>query len=227
MSGVHSGHRERMKEQFLNNGIDSFLDHQILEMVLFYTLPRIDTNPIAHDLIERFGSLRAVFDAPVEELVKVKGITSNSAVLLKLIPEVTRYYSTQKATEKPIKSKEDINDYFKFMFVGETDELVKVCILDDELKIQSCVTIEHGIPDSTPISARKIAEVVFKAGASSFILAHNHPNGTCVPSSADISVTRKLRNSLREIGITMLDHVVVGADTHVISMKASGYFDAI
>lgn len=227
MSGVHSGHRERMKEQFLNNGIESFLDHQVLEMVLFYTLPRIDTNPIAHELIKRFGSLRGVFDAPVEELVKVKGITSNSAVLIKLIPEVTRYYSTQKATQKPIKTKADINDYFRFLFVGETNELVKVCILDDELKIQSCITVEEGVPDATPISTRKIAEIVIKAGASSFILAHNHPNGLCIPSSADISITRRLRNSLREIGITMLDHIVVGSDTTLISMKEAGYFDAI
>lgn len=228
MSGIHDGHRKRMKEQFMKNGAEVFNDHQILELLLFYSLPRIDTNPIAHELINKFGSLPAALDASYEELMKVNHITENTAVLLKLIPSISKLYGTQKASFKtPMNTKESIYEYFRHLFINDRTEVLKICLLDDELCLKECVNVETGVANTTPVSARKIAEIVFRSNSSNIILAHNHPNGKAIPSDEDVITTRKLKAVMQELGISLLDHVIVGSDTSVCSMKTAGYLDTI
>lgn len=227
MQGTHEGHRKRMKEQFINNGIEIFQEHQILEMLLFYSLPRGDTNPVAHRLIDKFKSLAGVIDAPISELTEISGITENTAVLLKLVPAIAKVYSAQRGAEVTMDNLANIKSYFSHQFIGEKDELLKVCTLDDNLRVQGCVTVEKGVPNATPVSARKIAEAAIRSGCSLIILAHNHPKGSAEPSQADISTTRRLTSILADIGITLLDHCIVGSNAETLSMKGAGYFDIL
>lgn len=226
MNNIHDGHRKRMKEKFLENGLASFKQHEILELVLFFGIQRVNTNDIAHHLINKFGNISSVFNAPIEELENVKGMTKNASVLLKLIPQVLQFYSSELYDEIPLDNLKSVSNYFVSSFIGAVDEELKVCCLDNNLHVISCVTVAHGTVNATPVSARKIIDAAFRSNASIIILAHNHPNGSPVPSDSDIRVTREMMRILSSIGIELLDHVIVGRHT-AISMKHAGYFNIL
>lgn len=224
MENIHEGHRQRLKKQFLSNGITSMPAHQILEMLLFYAIPRSDTNVIAHELLDRFGTITGVLNAKREDLLKVKGITENVIVLFRFIPQLLGVYSIEEIKDKPLDELSTITDYFIGCFLGAQSEQLKVCCLDDNLRVISCINIEDGCVNSVPVNVRKIVENVYMTNCSMIILAHNHPNGIAIPSDEDIRATRQLKQILSSVGITLLDHVVVGNNT-ATSMKYSGYFN--
>ncbi len=223
MENIHGGHRRRMKKKFLENGIEAFAEHEVLELLLYYAIPRTDTNETAHLLIQEFGSLSAVLDAPVQDLMKTGGLTENTATLLKLVPALLNVYSANKSSDV-LDNVKAVTAYFQAAFLGVKDEEVKLCCLDDRLHVIACQTIFRGVPESVPISIRKIAETAFRYNCSLLILAHNHPNGESLPSKADISATRQILTALQPLGIQLLDHIVVGKHFPV-SMKAAGYFN--
>ncbi len=224
MENIHEGHRQRLKNQFMDNGISSLLPHQILEMLLFYAIPRSDTNETAHELISKFGSIAGVFNATRDELVKVKGVSDNVVVLLKLIPQLLSVYSSENVKDKPLTDLATIYEYFASSFLGVMTEQIKLCCLDDNLKVVTCPVIQDGAVNVVPVNVRKLVETVYKSNCSLIILAHNHPNGMAVPSDEDIKVTRQLKQILASVGINLLDHVIVGK-SGAISMKYSGYFN--
>lgn len=224
MSGIHDGHRQRIKEQFINNGLQSFQPHQILEFLLFYSVPRSDTNEIAHNLLLKFGDLPSVFNAPYEELTKVEGITENSAVLIKMIPQLLSVYSVESNKTHPLDSIDVITKYFNSIYLGVLTEQLRICCLDDKLNIVNSQVVEDGIVSAVPVNVRKIVELIYKSNCTFVILSHNHPNGMPVPSDADIEATRKLFTVFSQVGITLLDHIIV-ADGKICSMKYTGYFD--
>jgi DNA repair protein RadC len=128
---IHDGHRQRLKDRFLAQGLDGFTDIQVLELLLFYALPRRDTNPIAHELLKKFGSVRQVLDAPVERLTEVDYITENTAILLKLVPELLRFYQVSKAKEEmPLVTIQACGEYLKHFFLGRKNETVFLLCLD-------------------------------------------------------------------------------------------------
>lgn len=220
--GVHDGHRDRMKRRLLEQGLDGFDDHQVLELLLFYALPRIDTNPLAHELLAHFGSLQAVFEAPAEEFKKVKGIGENSLTLLKLIPEVSRRYSmSANQFENILDSSEKAGKYLAARFMYERDEVVIVICLDAKCKIICCRELFRGVANSAEISIRKIAELALAKNATSIIISHNHTSGIALPSFEDERTTRKLSSVLASMGITLADHIIV-ADDDFVSMADSG-----
>lgn len=219
---VHEGHRERLKRQFAEHGLDVLEDHAVLELLLFYTLPRVNTNETAHNLIAHFGGLDAVLEAPIDELTKFPGIGWNTAVLLHLVPQVSRRYGIVKARGGLIlNSTEKAGAYLIPRFSYERDEVAYLVCLDSKLQIICCREISRGVATATDISARKIVELALAQNASSVILAHNHISGTALPSKNDEASTRMIKGVLTPIGIRLLDHIIVAGDDFV-SMSDSG-----
>lgn len=223
--GVHDGHRNRLKARFLSQGLSGFEDHNILELLLFYSIPRSDTNEIAHALLDKFKTLSGVFDAPLEELCKVKGISSHSATLIKLIPEMFSAYHTDKTKDiQIINSTKAAGRYFVPRFHGKQNEEVYVLLLDDKKKIIRCEKLFEGTVNTTPISAKKVVAAAVNSNATGVILAHNHPTGIALPSRADIKATEKIYKALELINVQLCDHIVV-ADGDFVSMADSGHFE--
>lgn len=219
--GAHDGHRRRMLETFLASGIDGMHQHEILEMLLFFAIPRRDTNETAHLLIETFGSISAVFDAPVEELVKVEGIGMNAASLIKMIPQLARAYLSDSHNPVIITSFEDAAACLLPKFIGRTKETVFLLCLDNKNKVIACLKVGEGSVNSTEISTRRIAELAMKYNAAAIVMAHNHPGGTAIPSKDDIATTKKLIDFCSGIGMPLLDHLVV-SDGDYVSMAQTG-----
>ena len=220
---VHSGHRERLRERFLKEGLDNFTEVQALELLLFYAIGRRDTNPIAHDLIARFGSLSRVLEASPEDLKKVSGIGDNAAVLLHLVPQLSRYYQVSCAQRvEVLTSVEACAAYLIPYFVGRTRETVFMLCLDAKCKVLCCREIGEGSINAASISVRNVVETALETNASVVFLAHNHPSGVAVPSDEDVHTTRRIAAALRTVDVHLADHIVV-AEGDYVSMIQSGY----
>lgn len=221
---VHDGHRQRLRERFLTDGLDHFDEINVLELLLFYCIPRKDTNEIAHKLLDQFGSLPNVLDAPAEELRKVKDIGDNAATFLSLISSVNRYYQMKKAEQTGIlTSIEQCNSYLVSKFLGRRNETVYLLCLDAKCKVICCRQVGEGTVNSAGISVRKIVEVALAVNATSVVLAHNHPSGIALPSAEDIHTTQQVANALKAVDVTLVDHIVV-ADDDYVSLALSGLY---
>lgn len=219
---IHKGHRQRLKERFLREGLDNFTDVQALELALFYAIPRKDTNPIAHALLDHFGSLDQVLDAPVEELAKVPGMGEGAAVFLRLITEMGRYYLVSRGTQnKVLPTLEDCANYLIPFFHGRRVETVFLLCLDAKCKVLCCKEVGEGSVNSAGISVRKIVETALGANASAVVLSHNHPSGVAIPSGEDVQTTRRIAMALQAVDVQLVDHIVV-ADADYVSMVQSG-----
>ncbi|MEA4964225.1 MAG: DNA repair protein RadC [Oscillospiraceae bacterium] len=221
---VHKGHRARLRRQLLGSGLDSFSDVQVLELLLSYAIARKDVNPLAHILLERFGSLSAVLDAPVPELMKVDEVGECAAVLLSLTPQLLRRYSIDRIGANPIlDTTEKAGNYLAPFFFGATEEQVYLLCLDAKCKVLDCRMLFIGSVNTVGVSVRRVVEAALHRGATSVILAHNHVSGIALPSKEDEDTTRALRAALETVGILLADHIVV-ADSDFVSMADSGFF---
>ena len=213
---VHKGHRQRLKARFLETGLDSFTDVQALELLLFYAIPQKDTNPIAHALLNRFGSLSQVLDADVEELEKVPGISDHAATLLRLVTQLGRFYQVDSAQRTEVLTSLDAcGAYLVPRFFGRKVETVFLLCLDAKCKVLCCKEVGQGGTNSTAISIRKIVETAIGVNASTVVLAHNHPSGLAVPSPEDIQTTRRISQALKAVDIVLADHIIVADDDYV------------
>ena len=223
MENIHEGHRKRMKERFMKSGLDDFAPHNVLEFLLFYSIPRGDTNPIAHRLIEAFGSLSGVFDATPEELMKVSGVGESTAILISMIPQMARKYLEDKADAvNVVGGCGDIGAYLLPKFVGRTNEALMMVSIDNKNKVISCSVVAEGTVDSAKVSRRKVMEEAMKVKATRVVLAHNHPRGVAVPSAEDVAMTREIGRLFAQVGIELVDHIII-ADDDYVSMAASGF----
>ncbi len=214
-NNVHEGHRSRLKERFLEQGIDNFEPHNVLELLLFYSIPRKDTNEIAHDLLRNFGSLQGVFDADFNNLIKVDGIKESSATLLKLIPAIARAYATDKySTNCILDTAEKVGEYLLDKYVGEKNEITYLLLLNNRFELIDAVKLHEGNVNSSLISPRKIIDYTLKHNASMIILAHNHPNGNAYPSMEDIESTADLFSMLSALDIRLIEHYVVSKNDY-------------
>ena len=222
---VHDGHRARIKKQFLETDLSSFEEHQVLEFILFYAVPRGDVNPLAHTLIKKFGSFAAVLEAPISELLKVPGVGENTATLLSMLPQLSRYYLMSKTSREVIlNSTHDAGEYLVPRFFGEQEEVVYLLCLDAKGKILSCKCLFRGNVNSTAVSVRKIIETAILCNAVSVIIAHNHTSGIALASKEDKSTTARIFSALETVGIRLLDHIIV-ADDDYVSLADSGFFN--
>lgn len=213
---MHDGHRDRLRERFAKEGLDSFDDHQILELLLFYSVPRIDTNPLAHRLCKEYKSLSDVFDAGIENLIKVPGISLKSAILISMIPQLSRRYRASRAGVKSLlNSSEKAGQYAINLFDGRIYEAFFVICLDSQNRVNKDILINEGTLNEAPAYPRLIVEAALKHKADGVILVHNHPGGSKKPSAADIDATKKIRAALEPISIKVRDHIIVTADGYV------------
>jgi len=219
--GLHDGHREKMRRRFLETGLDSFAEHEALELLLFYAIPRRDTNALAHQLMDHFGSLDAVLSAPVEELMRMDGIGENAAVLLKLVPRVVQKAKLAANKETIINSTEKAGDYLLERFRGEKNEVIYQLCLDRKGKLLSCRRLNEGGADSSELNIRRLVENALLVSASAVILSHNHPSGIALPSSEDYATTERVQTALNMVGVALVDHIIV-ADDDFVSMADSG-----
>ena len=219
--GIHDGHRQRVYDRFRKEGLDSFSPHNVLELLLFYSIPRSDTNEIAHRLIERFGSLSAVFEAPESELVKVDGIGERSALLLKMIPDIARYYMVDKTVDIAITSPDQAAEYLLPRYIGRSVETVMVTCLDNKNKVLNTSIVHEGSINVSEVSVQAIASAALQSKAAAIVLSHNHPDGVALPSNDDILTTKLICRTLSALNIRVLDHIIIG-DNDYVSLVRSG-----
>ena len=219
--GLHDGHRQRLIQRFLEEDLDNFEPHNVLELLLFYAIPRKDTNELAHVLIDTFGSLKGVFDAPYEELIKVAGIGPNTAALLKLVPTLTRTYYSSDARSVILDTSEKSGEYFLPYYIGQTEEVVRLACLDAGGKVISNQILHRGSANAAEVNLRKIVNIALRNNAMGVILAHNHPGGLPLPSEEDVATTKSIREALMPMGILLMDHIIVAGQDYV-SMARSG-----
>ena len=225
MSNSHDGHRARLKQRFLEHGLDNFNDLNVLELLLFYAIPRQDTNEIAHRLLDRFGSLASVMEANYEELVDVPGIGENAATLLKLISQIDRRYLMSKTEVRPqIRSSSQAGEILIPRYRFAREEIVYLLCLDSRNLLISCEELGRGTLGEANVSVRSIVEVALKRNAAAVILSHNHVDGFAIPSQADRYATKRIFDALKLVGITLADHIVVAGDDFV-SFADSGLLE--
>lgn len=223
---IHKDHRQRVRERYLKEGLDGFSEVQVLELLLFYVIPRQDTNPIAHRLIDRFGSLHQVLEAPVEELEKVEGIGPNAALLLSLITAVARVYAVNRTEkQKILRTIEDCGEYLKSFFIGRRSEMVYLLCLDAKCKVLGCREIGEGSVNSANVPIRRIVETALGLNATSVVLAHNHPSGIALPSGEDVLTTHRVAAALSTVDIVLVDHIIVADDDYVSMVQSGHRFD--
>ncbi len=220
---IHLGHRKRTKDAMLSYGLDGLNDHQVLEILLFYAIPNGDTNPVAHRLIERFGSLRDVLEADYDELRKVKGIGENAASLIKFSQLFSgRYLRAASFDENTMKLSDTnaLRRYFEGVFLGVKNEQIHAMLLDDDLRFIKEQLIAEGTIGRVELTARKFTDFVIKNNSNRIVIAHNHPNGMPLPSKEDIISTKELLKIFEKLEISMVDHIIVGR-TGSYSLRAS------
>lgn len=221
---VHDGHRQRLRERFLTEGLDNFTDIQVLELLLFYCIPRRDTNELAHALLDRFGSLSQVLETKPEELMTVEGIGYNTAVFLNLIPAAGRFYSVDRLSQtKMLLTTEQCGQYLLRHFEGRSKETVFLLCLDAKCKVLCCQQVGEGSVNSAGVPVRRVVETALAANATTVVLAHNHPSGLALPSHEDIVTTRRVAMALDAVEVTLADHIIV-ADDDFVSLVQSGYY---
>ena len=223
---IHDDHRNRVRERVRRGGLDNFEEHQVLELLLFYSFKRGDTNELAHKLLEHFGSFSAVLDADPAQLQKVGGCGPQSAFFLSLLGQTVRYYQVNRAMQQDVilNTVEKCGYYLMPHFSNRRNEAVYLLCLDAKCKVLCCKEVGEGSVNFASVPIRRIVEVAMGYGASSVVLAHNHPSGLAIPSDEDVLTTRRAALALSAVEITLVDHIIV-ADDDFVSLAQSGQYD--
>lgn len=212
ITSIHAGHRERIRERLRSAGLGAFSEHEVLELLLTYAIPRQDVNPLAHALIDTFGSLSAVLDADESELLRVKGMGKSASLLLTMMPQLMRYYQMNAMGERPMITKlADARKYLSPLFIGTSEEQIYMLCLDQAGHVLHRTLLHTGTVDQVTLHPRTVVETAIRHHAYSVILAHNHPSGVPEPSQADIDVTKRIAGALMMIGIRLVDHLIFAA----------------
>lgn len=217
----HTGHRKRVKAEFLLRGLEGWPDHRVLELLLFYAVPQGDVNGLAHELMERFGSLSGVMDASVDELCRVKGVSEHTAALLRLIPALGgRYLADRSAPGRIINSAEEAANVLAPYFYGARNEMVYVLCLDGKRKLLAVRKVSEGSIHASDINIRRVMEEASGLRAAGIYLAHNHISNLAFPSAADWETTDVMRSALAGVGLELIDHLIF-VDGDVVSLNQS------
>ncbi len=224
--GIHDGLRARLRARYIEEGLAHFNEIDTLELLLFYAIPRRDTNELAHLLLQQFGSLDGVLGATTGDLCAVPGISENTAVLLHLFNDVARKCEISRQSIRIVNSSQDAGTFLLPYFYGLRDETVYLLCLDAKGKVLDCRALFKGSANGVAIAIRKIVEVALSVNATSVIMAHNHPGGLALPSAEDRAATLRIRAALQNLDIVLIDHIIV-ADQDFISMADSGLFQAL
>lgn len=221
-SSIHNGHRGRIRERYLHSGMADMQDHEVLELLLTYAIPRKDVNPIAHELIHRFGSLSKVLDAPVRELEQINGMGASSALYLHMMTDVFRQYALDRV--KPCETYDTVvkvGEYARALFVGENEEKAYVMLFDNGMHMIDCKLVASGTVNRVITNIRTIAELALFNKAANIVLTHNHPHGLSIPSRDDLNVNQDLWAAMEIIGIPLLEHIIVSEHTFNTTLRNS------
>ncbi|PWM47529.1 MAG: DNA repair protein RadC [Clostridiales bacterium] len=222
MSNVHDGHRERVREKYIKYGLQGMQEHELLELILFYSRVRGDTNELSHRLINVFGSLAGVFEAPIEELLKVEGVGEQTAVLISLVYDTYGAVQLSKTLDiRYVNTFDDMRRYIAPHYLNRKNEMPSVLYLDAKKKIIGYFELPEGTFKSAYMNIKTIVERAVRLNAVYFVLAHNHPSGIAIPSSNDKETTFRIEEVFRGIGVQLLDHIIF-ADNDCVSMAESG-----
>ena len=222
---IHQGHRQRLKERFCREGLDNFNEVNVLELMLFYCVQRVDTNPLAHRLLDHYGSLSRVLEAPREELMSIEGVSENVAIYLNLVKDIGRYYMVSGSkTPDVMKTLDDCAKQIRPHFIGRSKEMVFLLCLDAQCGVICCRMISEGGVNSAPLTPRMVVENAINTRAASVVLAHNHPSGVAVPSKEDVTMTKRIADALESVDVILVDHVIFGNDDDYVSMVQSNYY---
>lgn len=209
----HSGHRERLRARYARGGLEGFAPHEVLELLLTFAIPRIDVNPLAHRLIDRFGSLQAVMEASVEELRQVPGMGVQAATLISMLLPVMQAYQREKGRpKKKLTTYAQLADYCRTLFLGAGCEKFYLLCFDAQMQLLSTPLIADGTPTEVSVLPRKIMQELMRHNASGAVLTHNHPSGSPLPSAEDMAVTKEIQELLCGVDIRLYDHVIVAGD---------------
>lgn len=210
---IHSGHRMRVINSYNNIDFDVLAPHQVLEYILFYVFPRGDTNPLAHRLLKKFGSVQNVLDASVSELKTVYGINERSAQLILGFTKIFDYYTTSKLSRKFFfGSYNDISDYCEELLRFANNEVFYAVAVDPSFHVIGKRVLGEGSVDLVSFDIRKVCDFITETRAANLLLVHNHPGGLCTPSENDVKGTEIIANLVKIIGVNFIDHIIVGCD---------------
>lgn len=216
---LHEKHRERLKEKFLEFGLDGLEDHELVELLLFYAVPRQNTNEIAHKLINEYGRISDILEADTENLMKIKGISKHSAVLFKLIlAAVNKYMNEQNDIANAMLTPQNIDTYIKNLFYGHTNEVAYALLLDKDCVVKKVKKLSTGTVNAAPIYPREVIKLAVNERYPYILLAHNHPNGNAMPSQNDLKITKTIELALNFVEVRLVDHVIVSGEK-VISLS--------
>lgn len=206
---LHANHRQRVRAHFEKDGLDTFADHNVLEMMLFYCIPRLDTNEIAHELLNQFGSLSGVLEADINALLDVPGIGHESAVYIKFLNSLFRRYYIDRGREQTmIMNDEDAKNFMEPYFLGENEEIFMAVLLDGCQNVRKIAVVDRGNEESVSVNVNRVFREVVNNHASAVVLAHSHPNGFARPSRDDINITLELAKKLAAINVKLCDHLI-------------------
>lgn len=210
---IHKGHRQRLRTRFRREGLEHFEPHEVLELLLYYCHARRDMNPVAHALLDTFGSLKGVLEASPEQLMTVNGVGEEAAALLSLMVPLFRRYTLELAQERPrIDSTDAAKAYALALLEGQRTERFYVICLGANRSVLGRQLIAEGTVTEVAAYPRQVAETALNLAAQGVVLCHNHPDGLCEPSPEDIEVTAQLGALLEMLDIRLLDHVIVAGD---------------
>lgn len=208
------GHRQRLRQRFLKSGLDGFAEYEVVELLLTFAIPRSDVKQPAKALIQRFGTLRGILDAPVEELRTVVGIGSVAPVALKMIKAAATLYLQESAEgQESLADSSRLADFWRMRIGGLQDEVFQVAYLDSGycLLRDGVETLEEGTIDRAAVYPRRVIESALRRGAAALVLAHNHPNRQVTPSEQDKVLTRAIVMAAETVGLKIVDHMIVSA----------------
>lgn len=225
---IHSGHRKRVKANVIKNGFSQLEEHKLLELMLFYSIPREDTNELAHRLIDHFGSFKEVFEADIDQLKRVEGVGENTALMIASVGEAFyRFLKSEPPKRKIYKDTEALKEFSLSVFRGEKIEKVFIMCFDKNKRLKRYAVIAEGTETSSEIDMQKIIKNLVDSESSIVVLAHNHPESSAEPSAYDIDSTRTVAVTLRKIGYALADHIIIGRDEDAYSMYADPRFNGI
>jgi DNA repair protein RadC len=215
-----------VKQEFRENGLDHFQTHRVLELMLYYCVPQKDTNPLAHRLIDRFGSFAGVLAAPYELLLEVDGVGQEVATYLRLLEACTKRYMVETySSHDVILTTKDAKEYMQYRFLSDAVECVLLVCLNQSGKVTYAKKIAQGTLERVDIIPSDVVKTCLRANAVKAVLAHNHPGGFCNPSRKDLNTTHFLDTALMQVDVELFDHIIVASDG-VFSLKENGMHPA-
>jgi len=219
-----SENKTKLKARFLKNALKGFQRQETVEFVLTYAMPRSNVRPVAKRLLKKFKGLRGVFDAPMDELRGIEGLSENAVVLIKLLKDMSALYLRERIMGKDvIGSKKDVLEYLNLSLSGERVEKFIVLFLNSKNELLAIETLHEGTINQTVVYPRKVIERAFKNNAHSMIFVHNHPSGDSTPSTVDRQLTGMLHRAAHAVDLVVTDHIIIGRDEH-FSARESGWF---